>query len=214
MSFETDNAAVQELILCTENDGDLYRQVTQAILKNLATKKTAEKYDGEKAVQAFMYLAEAGARAYAKNFDNEKNWHSIFPMSVRRAAATHWRDEFEKEYALGNYDDMIPKKYQKPSENQRPSMRLSGANRKAKPYHAHNVGDEVWWWGFSGTSSSRITGTVLRIHFVGEEPSYSVKIHGAGSVVMKAQHELTSETGRKKLAAQTRAADRRKGRRR
>ena len=114
MSFETDDAAARELILFAENDGDLYRQTTQAILKNLATKKAAGKYDGEKAVQGFMYLAEAGARAYAKNFDNEKNWHSIFPMSVRRAAATHWRDEFEKEYALGNYDDMIPKKYQKP----------------------------------------------------------------------------------------------------
>ena len=98
-------------------------------------------------------------------------------------------------------------------------MRLSGANRKAEPYHAHNVGDEVWWWGFSGVGSSRqemqrVVGTVLRIHFIGKEPSYSIKIRGADSVVMKAQHDLASETGRKKLAAQTRAADRRKGHRR
>jgi hypothetical protein len=209
MSFETDDAAARELILFAENDGDLYRRTTQPILRNLTTKKAQGKYDSEKAVQGFMYLAEAGARAYAKNFDIERNWHVIFPIAVRRAAATHWRDEFEKEFTLGNYDDLIPKKYQKSQKTQG-----SISSRKTKPHHAYNVGDEVWWWGFSGTSSSRVTGTVMRIHFVGEEPDYEIKIHGAGSVVMKAQHELASETGRKKLAAQTRAADRRKGRRR
>ena len=113
MSFETDNAAVRELILCTENDGRIYQQLTQPIIKNLATKKVQGKYDSGKAVQGFMHLAETGARAYAKNFDNERNWHVLFPIAVRRSAATHWRDEFEKEYALGNYDDMVPKKYQK-----------------------------------------------------------------------------------------------------
>lgn len=84
--------------------------------------------------------------------------------------------------------------------------------RRAVSHHAYDVGDEVWWWRFSGISSSRVIGTVLRVHFVGEEPDYEVKIHGTDSVVMKAQHELASETGRKKLAAQTRASDHRRRR--
>ena len=213
MSFESDDAVARELILFAENDSDIYRRTTQPILRNLATKKVKGKYDGEKAVQAFMYLAEAGARAYAKNFGSgEKDWHAIFPMNTRRAAATHWRDEFEKEFALGNYEDLLPTKYQNLLGNRRSLLHTSSDNRKTEPHHAHNVGDEVWWWGFSVTRSSRVVGTVQRIHFVGEEPNYEIKIHGAGPVVMKAQHELASETGRKKLATQTKTADRRKRR--
>ena len=217
MSFESDDAVARELILFAENNGDIYQRTTQLILRNLATKKAQGKYDGEKAVQAFMYLAEACARAYAKNFGSgEKDWHAIFPMNTRRAAATHWRDEFEEEFALGNYEDLLPKKYQNLLGSRRPLLRKTTPkttnSHNAEPYHAHNVGDEVWWWGFSGVGSSRVVGTVQRIFFVGEEPDYEVKIHGAGSLVMKAQHELASETERKKLATQTKTADRHKRR--
>ena len=196
MSFENSESVVAELVQFTENDGDIYRQTTQPILKNLATKKAQGKYDHDKAVQAFMYLAEAGARKYAQDFDpHGAAWHEMFPMEIRRAAAARWRDEFEEEFNLGNYDSLMPKKYQ-------------GSQKPVAPaYHVHEIGDDVWWWGSQGT---KVIGTVVKIHFVGERPDYEVKIHGAGSVVMKAEHELASETGRKKLAAQTRSADRRK----
>jgi hypothetical protein len=141
MSFESDDAVARELILFAENDGDIYRQTTQPILRNLATKKAQGKYDGEKAVQAFMYLAEAGARAYAKNFGSgEEDWHTFFPMSVRRAAATHWRDEFEKEFSLGNYDDLLPKKYQTPPK---PSGTTKSRRPKRQPFGTwHSAGTE------------------------------------------------------------------------
>ena len=126
MIFQIDNQTVQELILFTENDGNIYRQTTQPILRNLATKKAQGKYDGEKAVQAFMYLAEAGARAYARDYGNsEKDWHLMFPIGVRREAATHWRDEFEKEFNLGNYDNLLPKKYQSPPKPPRSAKRTT-----------------------------------------------------------------------------------------
>ncbi len=198
MSFENDESLATELELFTENDGDLYRRMTEPILKNLATKKAQGKYDSEKAVQAFMYLAEAGAKEYIRQHGSPTDvWHEMFPIGVRRIAATKWRDEFEEEFKLGNYDSLMPKKYQKSHET------------SGMPYHAHEIGDDVWWWGSQGT---KIVGTVVKIHFVEERPNpdYEVKIHGAGSVVMKAEHELASETGRKKLAAQTRASDRRK----
>ena len=172
MSFETDDSIVRELILFAENDGDSYRRTTQPILRNLATKKAQGKYDGEKAVRAFMDLSEAGARAYARNFGSgEKDWHTIFPTDIRRAAATQWRDEFEKEFALGNYEDLLPRRYQN-SPGRASRTHGTTGSRKAVPHHAYDVGDEVWWWGFSGISSSRVIGTVLRVHFVGEEPDY------------------------------------------
>lgn len=106
----------RELKLFTENDGDLYRQMTLSILKNLRTKQAQGKYDHERAVQAFMYLAEAGARKYAREHGSgEKDWNLIFPIAARRLAAAEWRDEFEQESALGNYDSFLPKKYQEPA---------------------------------------------------------------------------------------------------
>jgi len=150
MGFDTDKAAIQELVLTTENDGNIYRQTTQPILKNLATKKAQGKYDNEKAVQGFMYLAEAGARSYARNFgDSENNWHVIFPIAVRRAAATHWRDEFEKEYALGNYEDLLPQKYQNLLGNRRsllppkPPRTAKSLRHKRQPFGTwHSAGTE------------------------------------------------------------------------
>ena len=112
MSFENSESVVAELVQFTENDGNIYRQTTQPILKNLATKKAQGKYDHDRAVQAFMYLAEAGARKYVQEFSPGASWHEMFPMTVRRAAAEHWRDEFETEFSLGNYDQLVPKKYQ------------------------------------------------------------------------------------------------------
>jgi hypothetical protein len=200
MSFESDESLATELELFTENDGDVYRRTTEPILKNLATKEAQGKYDHDRAVQAFMHMAEAGAKEYIRQHGSPGDiWHEMFPINVRRAAATKWRDEFEEEYRLGNYDHLVPKKYQETT------------SRDDSSHHAHEIGDDVWWWGSQGT---KIVGTVVKIHSVGERPDYEVKIHGAGSVVMKAEHELASETGRKRLAAQTRASDRRKRRHR
>ena len=145
MISQIDKQAVQELILFTENDDNIYRQTTQPILKNLATKKAQGKYDGEKAVQAFMYLAEAGARAYAKdNGDSEKDWHLMFPIGVRREAATHWRDEFEKEFNLGNYDNLLPKKYQSPPTQPKAAKGLRPKRTKAGT------------WRSAGTEKERV----------------------------------------------------------
>ena len=60
-----------------------------------------------------MYLAETGARKYAQEFDPRgAPWHQMFPMTIRQTAAVQWRDEFEEEFRLGNYNYLIPKKYQ------------------------------------------------------------------------------------------------------
>ena len=111
MSLESDHAAAQELKLYTENDGDLYRQQTTSILKNLVTKMAQGKYDHDRAKGLFMYLAESGAKKYCKEYGG--TWNVMFTVPTRRLAATEWRDSFESEAQLGNYDHYLPKKYQK-----------------------------------------------------------------------------------------------------
>jgi len=116
MGFDTPQSLAQELVLFVDNDGDLYRGQTTSIIKNLVTKIARGTYDPEKAVQLFMYLAESGAKKYAREYgDSESNWHKMFPVEVRRLAASHWRDAFETEAKLGNYDNLLPKKYQNPA---------------------------------------------------------------------------------------------------
>jgi len=113
MSFESKESLASELVTFVDNDGELYQGQTTSILKNLVTKIAQGKYDRDKAVTLFMYLAESGAKKYALNFNgSERNWHEMFPADVRRMAATHWRDSFEAEAKLGNYDNLLPKKYQ------------------------------------------------------------------------------------------------------
>jgi hypothetical protein len=111
MPFDNDQAAAQELKLFTENDGDIYRQQTTSILKNLATKKARRIYQHDRAQELFMFLSEAGAKKYAKEFGGV--WHKLFPFAVRLQVAGEWRDEFEVEYKNGSYDSLLPKKYQK-----------------------------------------------------------------------------------------------------
>jgi len=112
MPSEADADAAQELTLFVDNDGDLYRQQTQPIFKNLRTKMAQGKYDREKAVKLFMYLAESGAKKYAKEFADGREWNQIFSVPARRLAAAQWRDSFEVDAQLGNYDNYLPKKYQ------------------------------------------------------------------------------------------------------
>jgi len=111
---ELDRDAARELELFTENDANLYRQQYTPILKNLATKKARGVYDHDKAVKLFMYLMESGARKYAREYGGPGAvWHEMFNVPTRRAAAEVFAKSFEVEYGLGNYERLLPKKYQR-----------------------------------------------------------------------------------------------------
>ena len=110
MSFETQEAVVAELEQYAVNEADLYPQ-RQSIEKNLATKKARGEYKRDLAVKAFGYFVEAGAKKYAKEFGG--TWHKMFDVPTRRAVAENLTTSFEEEYKLGNYDRLLPKKYQK-----------------------------------------------------------------------------------------------------
>lgn len=109
--YETDEHAAEDLKLTTESDRVLHRQA-ESIFKNLVTKMAQGKYDHDLAAVAFEHLAEAGAKKYAQESIG-RPWHVVFPPNVRRAVAAAWRDEFEEEAKMGNYDNYLPKKYRK-----------------------------------------------------------------------------------------------------
>jgi len=72
----TDQIAAREYYLYISNDGQLYRQQTQPIIKNLAIKKVKGIYDRDLA-----YLVESGVKKYYKEFGGGR-------FSVRVTAAT------------------------------------------------------------------------------------------------------------------------------
>ena len=114
----SDNHAARELELYISNDSDLHRQQHAPILKNLATKKARGEYKHDLAVKLFGYLVEAGAKKYNKEFGTpDQPWHKVFDVATRREVAEELTDAFEGEAKLGNYDYLLPKKYQKASRD-------------------------------------------------------------------------------------------------
>lgn len=94
--------ASHELVLYIVNDGDLYRQRTTPILENLRRKQARGAYDRELAVKAFKYLADAGAKAYAREHARASEWNRIFSPRERQEAARELARYYEGT-ALGIY---------------------------------------------------------------------------------------------------------------
>jgi len=108
-----DEHAATELKLYIDNDGQLHRSQHVPIFKNLATKKVRSQYKHDLAVKLFGYLVEAGAKKYVKEFGGPPVWHKQFDVPTRKAVAEELTRDFEGEFELGNYDHLLPKKYQR-----------------------------------------------------------------------------------------------------
>ena len=110
----SDTHAATDLELYINNDAQLHRTQHVPILKNLATKKVRSQYKHDLAVKLFGYLVESGAKKYAKEFGSPNQpWHKMFDVPTRKLVAEELTRAFEGEFELGNYDDLLPKKYQK-----------------------------------------------------------------------------------------------------
>jgi hypothetical protein len=116
---DTDQIGARELELYIQNDGDLYRQQYQPIQKNLVTKIARGIYDPEKAVKLFMYLVDNGAKKYAMEFGSGGvAGPSVggFDKATRLEVARSLTKEFEQDAKNGEFDQYLPKKYQKKAE--------------------------------------------------------------------------------------------------
>jgi hypothetical protein len=101
MSTEAD-----ELLLFIENDGDLYRQQAQPIMKNLARKMVKGNYSSTLAVKLWRYLADAGAQKYTREFGGGggNGSYGVFTPADRQEVAKELSRKFERAIDGGEYD--------------------------------------------------------------------------------------------------------------
>lgn len=92
-------------------DADIYRQRLTPIHKNLVTKQARGVYDPRKGSKLFQYAVDEGARKYQKNYGGR------FTVQDRRAVAKSMERSFRQDMNYGNYDNMLPKKYQGKKRN-------------------------------------------------------------------------------------------------
>jgi hypothetical protein len=94
-----DEHAATELELYIDNDGDLYRQQGQPIIKNLSRKKEKGIYDKKKAEKLYGYLAQNGAKKYCREFGCTP-YQNTFNAATRREVARRLARKFEVEYRV------------------------------------------------------------------------------------------------------------------
>lgn len=108
-----DKAAARELLLFTENDGDLYRMQFQPIAKNLTKKFKARKYSSTKAAKLWTYLADNAAKKYTFEMGdsgNARTWHQVkgygtFSAATRRLVGRLLEKSWHAEMKAGNFHD-------------------------------------------------------------------------------------------------------------
>lgn len=103
-----DEHAATELVLFIENTSDLSPDGPSgqghSVLLNMLRKRRKGTYDPALAVRQFEYLTEAGAKRYAKEFDSEKNWSTMFNPATRHEAAKQLEASFCNSAEHGEYD--------------------------------------------------------------------------------------------------------------
>jgi len=97
----------RELHLYCENDGDIYRQRIEPIRKNLVRRLKKGTYDHEKSKKLWMYVVDACAKKYSKEFGSEfisdrpgVPWHKMFSVDDRKEVAKQFADNFKEEFNI------------------------------------------------------------------------------------------------------------------
>lgn len=91
-----DKTAARELALYIQNDGQLYRTRAQAIIKNLQRKLKRGTYSAQQATKAWMYLADAGAVKYTKEFGTPGQ-RVMFDVPTRWEAAKQLQSYYDEQ---------------------------------------------------------------------------------------------------------------------
>ena len=94
----------RELKLYIDNDSQLYKQRYIPILKNLSHQKKRNKFNKSMAVKTFMYLVDAGAKRYTRDFGG--NPKDVFSKSKRTELAKEYAKEFGSIFKNKEHDFM------------------------------------------------------------------------------------------------------------
>ena len=127
VSSEVDEHAAQDLRLFIDHDGELYRQRRIPIERNLTKKWKKGTFDAARATDAYMYLVEAGAKKYAKEFASPSDWNKIFTKATRDYVADEYATDFAHDISEipDAYDHLLEKNPGKRRRN--PARKKNGA---------------------------------------------------------------------------------------
>jgi hypothetical protein len=100
-----DSNATNELDLFVMNNEDLYRKQFMPIIQNLKRKIAKNIYDHEKAKKLWMYLVDAAAKEYVKEFGKpDEDVKELFPKETRLRVAELIADRELENIKQGEYD--------------------------------------------------------------------------------------------------------------
>jgi len=100
-----DSNATNELDLFVMNNEDLYRKQFMPIIQNLKRKVAKNIYDHEKAKKLWMYLVDAAAKEYVKEFGAQgEDVKDMFPKETRLRVAELIADRELENIKQGEYD--------------------------------------------------------------------------------------------------------------
>ena len=100
-----DSNATNELDLFVMNNEDLYRKKFMPIIQNLKRKVAKNTYDHEKAKKLWMYLVDAAAKEYVKEFGSpDEDVKDMFPKETRLRVAELIADRELENIKQGEYD--------------------------------------------------------------------------------------------------------------
>lgn len=149
---ELDSHAVRELKLFIDNDGELYTRSTVPTIKSLLKKWRSGRYDQSKSVQAWRYLADAGAKKYQRDMGDRTPWNVVFPTQVRQAVAMALAEDFAAAASTGDYDDLLPLTgYEALLRSGAPLVGVDERTRRVGPFRAVRArfeagGKPIWFW--------------------------------------------------------------------
>jgi hypothetical protein len=99
----TDQEMAKELALWCINDGLLYRQTTQSIIKNYAIKKVKGIYDPKRAIVRWLTLVEEELVRYKKKFPGYYRIDKTTKVAAAKMVENYYRNELEDK-AVELYD--------------------------------------------------------------------------------------------------------------
>jgi hypothetical protein len=100
-----DSDAINELKLFIMNNEDLYRRQFMPIIYNIQKKIKNGTYNHELAPKLWMYLVDAAAREYVKEFGSpDQDVRDMFPKSVRQDVAKDLADQEYENIQAGEYN--------------------------------------------------------------------------------------------------------------
>lgn len=114
----TDIDAAHELALYIDTSSEPLYRMSQQVRKNLMAKRARGTYDLELSKKAWKYVADAGAREYTREYGTPGPHGSfgVFGPAERQLVASMLANDFYANARTGEYDALLPKKYQ-PKKN-------------------------------------------------------------------------------------------------